>query len=161
MKIACYPGSFDPITKGHLDIIERSSKIFDKMVVTIMTNRKKTPTFNERERKEMVESCINHLPNVEVVVGSGLTVDFARKLQANVLIRGIRAVADYEYELQQATANMMMNEELETIFFIARPEYSFLSSSVAKEIAYFGGDITQFIPNAVQEKVIEKLKKSE
>ncbi|MEG0177420.1 pantetheine-phosphate adenylyltransferase [Anaerorhabdus sp.] len=159
MKIACYPGSFDPITNGHLDIIKRASKVFDEVYVTIMVNPKKKVTFSEQERKEMIESCIKDLPNVKVVIGNGLTVDFATKLNATALIRGIRAVADYEYELQQATANMMLNENIETFFFVARPEFSFLSSSVAKEIAINGGDISKFIPDAIKDRVNRELKK--
>ncbi|MFV0380181.1 MAG: pantetheine-phosphate adenylyltransferase [Anaerorhabdus sp.] len=156
MKKACYPGSFDPITKGHLDIIERSSKLFDEVVVTIMTNSKKTPTFTDLERKDFVLRCIKHLNNVKVIIGSGLTINFAKEIGASCLIRGIRAVIDYEYELQQATANMMMDDNIETIFFIARPEYSFLSSSVAKEIASFSGDIESFIPKEIIKEVKEK-----
>ncbi len=117
MKIACYPGSFDPITNGHLDIIERSSIVFDKVVIAIMTNPKKQCTFSKEERKQMVEQCTSHLSNVEVVIGEGLTVELAKELKAQALIRGIRAVADYEYELQQATANMMLDDKIETIFF--------------------------------------------
>ncbi|MFV0479105.1 MAG: pantetheine-phosphate adenylyltransferase [Anaerorhabdus sp.] len=161
MKIACYPGSFDPITKGHLDIIQRSSKLFDKVIVTIMTNSSKKTTFTPSERQQLVKKCIGNLSNVEVVVGKGLTIEFASKLGANVLIRGIRAVADYEYELQQATANMMLDETIETIFFIARPEYSFLSSSVAKEIATYGREISKFVPQEIQKEVIGKLQKPE
>ncbi|MEG0077821.1 pantetheine-phosphate adenylyltransferase [Anaerorhabdus sp.] len=159
MKIACYPGSFDPITNGHLDIIKRASKVFDEVYVTIMVNPKKKVTFDQQERKEMIEQCTKDLPNVKVVIGNGLTVDFATKLNATALIRGIRAVADYEYELQQATANMMLNENIETFFFVARPEYSFLSSSVAKEIAINGGDISKFIPEAIKDRVNNELKK--
>ncbi len=159
MKRACYPGSFDPITKGHLDIIERSSKLFDEVMITIMENGKKETTFNKEERKEMIEKCIGHLSNVKVVIGEGLTVEFAKNIQASALIRGIRAVADYEYELQQATANMMMNDEIETVFFIARPEYSFLSSSVAKEIASYGGEISKFVPKQIEDEILKKVKK--
>ncbi|SJZ74442.1 pantetheine-phosphate adenylyltransferase [Anaerorhabdus furcosa] len=158
MKIACYPGSFDPITNGHLDIIKRASKMFDEVIVTIMVNPKKKVTFDQQERKEMIEKCTKDLPNVKVVVGEGLTVDFATKLNATALIRGIRAVADYEYELQQATANMMLNDHIETLFFVARPEFSFLSSSVAKEIAFNGGDISKFIPEAINDYVMKKFK---
>ncbi len=159
MSIACYPGSFDPITNGHLDIIRRASKMFDEVYVTIMVNPKKKVTFSQEERKEMIEKCVANLKNVKVVIGQGLTVDFARQLGAVSLIRGIRAVADYEYELQQATANMMLNDEIESIFFVARPEYSFLSSSVAKEIAINGGDISKFIPSEINDFVLQELRK--
>ncbi|MEA4873784.1 pantetheine-phosphate adenylyltransferase [Anaerorhabdus sp.] len=159
MSIACYPGSFDPITNGHLDIIRRASKMFDEVYVTIMINPKKKVTFSQEERKEMIEKCVADLKNVKVVIGQGLTVDFAKQLGAVSLIRGIRAVADYEYELQQATANMMLNDEIESIFFVARPEYSFLSSSVAKEIAVNGGDISKFIPSEISDFVLQELRK--
>ncbi|MFV0552738.1 MAG: pantetheine-phosphate adenylyltransferase [Anaerorhabdus sp.] len=159
MSIACYPGSFDPITNGHLDIIRRASKMFDEVYVTIMVNPKKKVTFSQEERKEMIEKCVANLKNVKVVIGQGLTVDFAKQLGAVSLIRGIRAVADYEYELQQATANMMLNDEIESIFFVARPEYSFLSSSVAKEIAVNGGDISKFIPSEISDFVLQELRK--
>lgn len=159
MSIACYPGSFDPITNGHLDIIRRASKMFDEVYVTIMVNPKKKVTFSQEERKEMIEKCVANLKNVKVVIGQGLTVDFAKQLGAVSLIRGIRAVADYEYELQQATANMMLNDEIESIFFVARPEYSFLSSSVAKEIAINGGDISKFIPSEINDFVLQELRK--
>lgn len=159
MKIACYPGTFDPITNGHLDIIRRASKMFDEVVVTIMVNPKKRVTFTDENRKEMIEKCITNLSNVKVVIGSGLTVEFAKSINATAIIRGIRAVADYEYELQQATANMMLNDQIETLFFVARPEFSFLSSSVAKEIAINGGDISKFIPNEIHNFVLQELKK--
>lgn len=159
MKIACYPGTFDPITNGHLDIIRRASKMFDEVVVTIMVNPKKRVTFTDENRKEMIEKCITNLSNVKVVIGSGLTVEFAKSINATAIIRGIRAVADYEYELQQAIANMMLNDQIETLFFVARPEFSFLSSSVAKEIAINGGDISKFIPNEIHNFVLQELKK--
>lgn len=159
MKTACYPGTFDPITNGHLDIIRRASKMFDEVVVTIMVNPKKRVTFTDENRKEMIEKCTTNLSNVKVVIGSGLTVEFAKSINATAIIRGIRAVADYEYELQQATANMMLNDQIETLFFVARPEFSFLSSSVAKEIAINGGDISKFIPNEIHNFVLQELKK--
>ncbi len=159
MKIACYPGSFDPITNGHLDIIERASKMFDEVDVVIMENSRKKAMFSASERLFMIEKCVAHCPNVKVVVGEGLTVDYAKKIGAHVIIRGIRAVADYEYELQQATANMMLNQDIETLFFVARPEYSFLSSSIAKEIAYYKGDISPIVPKEIVEFVSEEIQK--
>ncbi len=159
---ACYPGTFDPITNGHLDIIERSARIFDEVDVLIMTNPRKINVFTEEERKKMIEKSLALLPgvkNVHVLIGAGLTVDFARKIKAEAIIRGIRAVSDYEYELQQATANQMLDDTIETLFFIARPAYSFLSSSVVREIAANGGSIASMVPAAIQEMVIDKLKK--
>lgn len=153
---ACYPGTFDPITKGHLDIIIRAASIFDEVVVLIMNNPRKKCLFSIEERKEMIEKSIS-LKNVRVKVGEGLTVDYAKKIGAKVIIRGIRAVSDYEYELQQATANLMLNEEIETLFFIAKPKYSFLSSSVVKEIAENGGEINEFVPEEIIDIIKTKL----
>lgn len=155
---AIYPGSFDPITKGHLDIIKRASKLFDEVVVALMVNPKKNCTFDEATRVKMIELCTSDLANVSVVVDHGLTVDLVKKIHAQVVIRGIRAVVDYEYELQQATANMMLDDSIETLFFVAKPEYSFLSSSVAKEIASNKGDISKFIPSQIKDCVLDKFR---
>ena len=159
---ACYPGTFDPITLGHLDVIERAAKMFEELDVLIMKNPRKKCTFTEEERKEMIEECLKDKPyknKVKVVIGSGLTVDYAGKLGAGVIIRGIRAVSDYEYEFQQATANQTLDPNIETLFMIAQPKYSFLSSSTVKEIAYGGGDIAPFLPAEITEKVREALAK--
>jgi len=156
---AIYPGTFDPITVGHLDIIERSSKIYDKVIVAVMENKNKKCTFSDLERKEMIERCLKDYKNVEVKIGSGLTVEYAKEQKCNVIIRGIRAVSDYEYELAQATANMSLDSEIETILLVAKPELSFLSSSIAKEIASFGGDIKKYIPKPIQKDVLKRLKK--
>lgn len=156
---AIYPGTFDPITVGHLDVIKRASKIYDKLIVAVMENNKKNCTFTEVERKVMIEKCIKDLPNVQVVVGDGLTVDFAKKNKCNVIIRGIRAVSDYESELALATANMSLDNKIETVFMVAKPELSFLSSSIAKEIASFNGDISSYIPKPIIKDVSKKLYK--
>ena len=159
---ACYPGTFDPITIGHLDIIERAAKKVDELDVLIMRNPRKNSTFTEEERKELIEKSISSLEckdKIKVRIGHGLTVNYAKEIGAQIIVRGIRAVSDYEYELQQATANQMLNEDIETLFFIARPKYSFLSSSVVKEIALNGGDITEFVPKEVSDIVKEKLTK--
>lgn len=159
MKV-CYPGTFDPITKGHLDIIERASKQFDEVVVLVMSNPNKKSLFSKDERKELIENTLEEvggLQNVKVVVGDGLTVEMAKELGATALIRGIRAVSDYEYELQQATANMALDENIETIFMIAKPKYSFLSSSIVKEIAHYDGDISEFIPSCIIDDVMKKM----
>lgn len=159
---ACYSGTFDPITKGHLDIIQRASNMFEKLYVLIMVNPRKKCVFSAEERKRMIEESIKSLDTsskIEVVIGSGLTVDYTKKLGAGVIVRGIRAVSDYEYELQQATANQMLNPDIETLFFIAKPEFSFLSSSVVKEIAANHGDVTSFLPEPICDEVIQLLEK--
>ena len=157
MTKVMYPGTFDPITKGHLDIIQRAAKMYDEVIVTIMVNPRKTCTFNEEERKNLIEKCVKDYPNVKVLVGDGLTVQLAKKLGCKALVRGIRAVADYEYELAQATTNMMLESDIETVFLVAKPEYSFLSSSIAKEIAMFDGDISGLIPESIHEEVLDRL----
>lgn len=158
MNIAAYPGSFDPITKGHLDIIERASKIVDELVVVIMENPVKKYMFTEQERLAMIQQCVKQYPNVKVVIGSGLTVDFAQSIGAKVLIRGIRAVSDYEYELQQASANQTLNPSIETLFMVSRPEYSFLSSSIAKQIAMYDGNVDACIPEVISDLFWNKVK---
>ena len=157
MTKAIYPGTFDPITVGHLDIIKRACKTFDIVYVAIMRNPNKKCTFSEDERKKMIEKCTKDLNNVRVIVDEGLTVNLASKLKCNVMIRGIRAVTDYEAELALATSNMILNESIETYFMVSKPELSFLSSSAAKEIAHYGGSISGFIPKPIEKEVIKKL----
>lgn len=153
---AVYPGTFDPMTRGHLNIIERASALYDEVIVLIMYNGKKKCTFTEVERKEMIEKETAHLKNVSVQIGQGLTVHTAASLGANVLIRGIRATSDYEYELQIATANMMLNANVETVFLMSRPEYSFVSSTTVKEIALFHGELSHFVTPYVEECLLKK-----
>ena len=131
---AIYPGSFDPITIGHLDIIARASKIYDEVYVAIMENKRKVCIFSAEERKAMIEKCVKDLPNVHVVIGEGFTVDVAKKYECSHIVRGIRAISDYESELALATTNMNLNPDIETILMVARPELSFLSSSNVKDI---------------------------
>ena len=154
---AIYPGTFDPITVGHLDVIKRAAGIYDHLVIAVMENRNKKCTFSKEERKKLIEKCVDDLDNVTVVIGEGLTVNLAREMDCRIIIRGIRAVSDYESELALATANMQLNENIETVFMVAKPELSFLSSSIAKEIASFKGDITSYIPEAIIKEVSEKL----
>ncbi len=156
---AIYPGTFDPITVGHLDVIERAAKVYDTVVIAVMENRSKSCTFTKEERLNMIRKCVDGIPNVEVVVGDGLTVDLAKQFGCKVIVRGIRAVSDYESELALATANMTLNSEIETVFFVSKPELSFLSSSIAKEIAYFNGKIDTYIPAQIIEEVSKKLYK--
>ena len=159
MKV-CYPGTFDPITNGHLDIIKRAASLYDEVVVLIMRNPGKKCLFSEAERKSLIEACIRSLPEHEritVEIGSGLTVEYAKSISASAIIRGIRAVSDYEYELLNATANMYINDRIETMLLIARPEYSFLSSSVVKEIGSNGGDISGMVPKEISDIVTAEL----
>lgn len=157
MNKAIYPGSFDPITKGHLDIIERSSRLYDELIIAIMHNPAKKHLFNVEERKQMIEQEVAHLTNVKVVIGEGLTVNFAQSLGCQVMIRGIRATSDYEFEMQIATANMYLNKKIETMFMLSRPEYSFVSSSTVKEIASYQGELGAFVSEHVKQRLIEKL----
>lgn len=156
MRIAIYPGSFDPITKGHLDIIQRASAIFDKVIVVIMKNERKKSLFSEEERLDMIVHACAPMKNVECEVGHGLTVHYAKSKNACAMIRGIRAVLDYEYELQTATANMWIDEKVETVFFLAKPEYSFISSSTVKEIASYGENVDHFVDAYTAQKLKEK-----
>lgn len=159
MKKAMYPGSFDPITNGHLDIIERAARVFGHLTVAVMINNSKNFTFSVDERVELIKKCTSHLDNVNVITADGLTVDLAKKIDANVLVRGIRAVIDYEHELQIANINMLLDNSIETLFFLARSEYSFISSSISKEIAVNNGDLSKFIPRQINDIVVERLKR--
>lgn len=158
---AIYPGSFDPITYGHVDIIKRAAGMFDELVVVILINEAKKPLFSVEERVQMLQETVGDLKNVQIKSSKGLTVDFAHQEQASVIIRGIRAVMDYEYELQQSTINMMLAKDIETVFLLARPEYSFLSSSAAKTVASYGGDLSCFVPNNIAKRLQEKLEKKD
>lgn len=158
MSKAIYPGSFDPITKGHLDIIERASKLFETLVVVIMENPQKNYLFTQEERLAMLQDACNQFSNVVCCIGEGLTVNFAKKQNAVAIIRGIRAVADYEYELQTATTNMMLAESIETVFLLSKPNYSFLSSSVVKEVAKHHGELDCFVSADVKQKLENKFK---
>ncbi|MHC1734297.1 MAG: pantetheine-phosphate adenylyltransferase [Erysipelotrichaceae bacterium] len=159
MSKAIYPGSFDPITFGHLDVIKRASGLFDALDVVVMQNPNTKTTFTLEERLEMLKKVTKDLPNVTVHARTGLAVNVARDFGANVLIRGIRAVMDFEYELQQATANMILAHDIETVFLLTKPEYSFLSSSAVKQIAMNDGDLTRFVPSAIIGDVVNKFKK--
>lgn len=151
-----YPGSFDPITNGHLNIIKRSSKIFDDVCVAILNNPGKSSLFTVEERMKMIKDSCYNIPNIIVSSFNSLTVDAARELECSIIIRGLRAVTDYESEMQMALVNKELNDEIETFFMVADGEYSFLSSSIIKEIASFGGDFESLVPENVSKKLLEK-----
>lgn len=159
MKKAIYPGSFDPITIGHLDIIKRASKNFDVLYVAVLNNANKKCLYEVNERVELIKKCIKGMKNVKVVSSDGLTVELARKLKCNVIVRGIRALTDYESELAIASANMKLDPSIETFFLVSKPELSFLSSSIAKELASYGGDISYIIPKQISKEFKNKVLK--
>ncbi|MBC1819036.1 pantetheine-phosphate adenylyltransferase [Listeria welshimeri] len=158
-KIAVIPGTFDPITNGHLDIIERAAKIFDVLYVAVLNNSSKKPLFTVEERMEMIKQVTAHLPNVAVESASGLTVDYAAKRGATAIVRGLRAVSDFEYELQIASMNRTLNAEIETFFVMTNTKYSFLSSSMVKEVAQYQGDISELVPEMVNRAIQVKFNK--
>lgn len=149
-RIAVYPGSFDPVTLGHWDIIRRSAKQFDKLIVAVLNNTSKNPLFSVDERKELLREATSDLPNVEIDSFRDLLVRYMRSRDARVIIRGIRSVTDFEYELQLASMNRQLDEEIETVFMMTNPKYSYLSSSIVKEIAKFNGPVRDHVPPAVE-----------
>lgn len=158
MLRAIYPGSFDPVTNGHIDIIRRAAGIADELIVGILQNKAKTPLFSVEERVIILRKVTENLKNVKIVPFEGLLIDFAAQLDAKVIIRGLRAISDFEYELQMSQTNRKLNADIETLFLTTSLEYSYLSSTTVKEVACFGGDISQFVPEYVAEKVTEKIK---
>lgn len=156
MSIAVYPGTFDPVTFGHLDIIRRSSRLFDHLIIGVLFNSAKTPLFSVEERVKMLQIVTKDLPNVRVESFSGLSVDFAAKQGAGFIVRGLRAITDFDYELQMAQTNRIMAPEIDTIFLTTNLEYAYLNSTTVKEVASYGGDITKFVPEYVAKAVIEK-----
>ena len=159
MLRAIYPGSFDPVTFGHLDIIKRSSSLVDELIVGVLSNNAKSPLFSVEERVKMLKEATENMPKVKIVPFEGLLVDFSRKMNARMVIRGLRAITDFEYELQMAQTNHKLEPQLETAFLTTGLEYSYLSSTTVKEVAAFGGDISQFVPDIVIEKIQEKINK--
>ena len=151
MKIAIYPGSFDPVTKGHLDILQTATEIFDKVVIAVAHNGAKQGFVPVSKRVELIKESVKHLDNVEVDAFEGLTINYARKKGAQVLIRGLRAVSDFEYELQLSQANSALASEIKTVFLTTKPKYNFISSSTIKEIFLNKGDVSKFVPEAVDE----------
>ena len=158
MLRAIYPGSFDPVTLGHLDIIKRSASMVDELIVRVLNNKAKSPLFSVEERVKMLGEVTKELPNVKVIPFAGLLVDFARQTESKMIIRGLRAITDFEYELQMSQMNRKLEENVETVFLTTNLEYSYLSSSMVKEVAAFGGDISQLVPALVADKVNEKMK---
>ena len=158
MRTAVYPGSFDPCTNGHMDVIKRTSKLFDKVVVAVLVNNSKNPLFSVEKRVEMLKLVTGDLENVEITSFSGLLVDFMKKIDSQIIIKGIRAVSDFEYEFQMALLNKALNPEYETMFMMTNTKYSYISSSMVKELAGFHGDLTGLVPCEIIETIEEKYK---
>ena len=157
MATAIYPGSFDPITYGHIDIIRRAAKTVDQLVIGVLNNTSKTPLFSSDERVEMIREAVRDIPNVSVEAFSGLSVDFAKKQGAVIIVRGLRAVTDFEYELQLSQTNRKIAPDIDTVFFTTSLQYAYLSSSIVKEVALFDGDISEFVPEFLVTKIKDKI----
>ena len=160
MVRAVYPGSFDPVTRGHLDIIRRAASVVDELIIGVLVNRSKTPLFTTNERVEMLKACVADLPNVTVETFEGLTVDFTRSHGAKVIIRGLRAVTDFEIEMQIAQTNRIADPTIDTMFFTTSLEYAYLSSTIVKEMAFYGSDVSKFVPENVAVRLREKYSKT-
>ena len=156
MRKVVYPGSFDPVTFGHLDIIERASRVVDEVIVAVLVNSSKNPLFTIEERVSMLQQVTEHFSNVRIETFQGLTVDFARKIGANIMVRGLRAVSDFESEMQIAQTNHSLNPEIDTVFFTTSLEYAFLSSTIVREVASYGSDVSNMVPDAVAKKLRER-----
>ena len=161
MKNAIYPGSFDPVTLGHIDIIRRSAELFDHLIIAVLNNSAKKPLFTVEERVHMLKEVTKDIPNTEVLSFGGLTVEFARECGAHALVRGLRAVTDFEYELQLAQLNRVIAPEIDTVFLTTNLKYAYLSSSSVKEVAAYGGDISSFVTPYVEERGHEKFQRIE
>lgn len=155
---AIYPGTFDPVTNGHLDVIKRGSVIFDTLVVSVGCNPLKDALFSVKERMEMIREYVKDLKNVEVDSFNGMLVDYVKKQQTNIILRGIRTVSDFEYEFQRALTNRVLNKEVETVFVMTSEQYSFLNSTLIREIVSLGGSVSPFVPPHVESRLIEKFK---
>ena len=158
MRTAIYPGSFDPLTNGHLDVLQRATKLFHRVIVAIAKNESKNPLFTPAERVALIREAVTHLPNVEVEAFDGLLVDYVRKHKAQAIVRGLRAVSDFEFEFQMALMNRRLDENIETIFMMPKETYTFISSRIVKEIGRLGGDISPFVPPHVETALKKKLK---
>ena len=157
--IAIYPGTFDPVTNGHIDIIERACELFEKVVVTIAVNPNKKPLFSEKERKDMIVKVTGHLKNVEVDSFKGLLIGYAESKNANVIIRGLRAISDFEYEFQMSLTNKKLNSKINTVFLMPNEKYSYLNSSLVRELASYNANVKEFIPEYVLEKLNKKFRR--
>ncbi|MBQ9964399.1 MAG: pantetheine-phosphate adenylyltransferase [Clostridia bacterium] len=161
MKVAICPGSFDPVTCGHVDIITRAAAMFDKVIVVVMVNSNKQPLFTQEERVELLKRATASLPNVEVDAYSGMLAEYAHQKQATAVVKGLRAVSDFEYEFQMALTNRKLNPQLETVFLTTNAEYLYLSSSLVKQMASLGGDIREFVPACIVNDILEKYGRNE
>ncbi len=160
MKLAIYPGTFDPVTNGHLDIVERAVQLFDAVTIAVTTNPAKNPLFTVAERIAMFREATGHLPRIEVESFSGLLVEYAAARGASVMIRGLRAISDFEYEFQMALINRKISRGLDTVFLMASEKYTYLNSTIVKEVARLGGDVSCFVPASVNERIRQKLAQS-
>ena len=157
MRIAIYPGTFDPVTNGHLDILARAVKLFDRVIISVARNTTKNPIFTEEERVELLKTVARRYKNVEVDSFSGLLVNYARRKKATAIVRGLRVISDFEYEFQMALANRRLNEKVETVFLMPNEKYTYLSSSIVREVARLKGNVRDFVPPAVQRALKKKL----
>ena len=157
MRRAVYPGSFDPVTFGHLDVIERSASLVDELIVGVLNNNTKSPLFSAEERVKILLDVTKDISNVRVESFTGLSVDFLKKCDATFIVRGLRAITDFEYELQMAQTNHIMNPEMDTLFLTTSLEYAYLSSTTVKEVAFYGGDISKFVPPIVVDQIYNKI----
>ena len=158
-KIAVVPGSFDPITNGHIDIIKRAAEVFDIVYIAVLKNSSKNPLFSTEERIQLIEEVMQDTPNIYVESSSGLLIDYAKSKNAKVIVRGLRAVSDFEYEMQITSMNRVLDENIETFFIMTKNQYSFLSSSIVKEVAKYGGDVSELVPVEVEKALKEKFNK--
>ena len=159
MRTAIYPGSFDPVTMGHLDIIRRAAVMFDRLIVAVMHNQNKQPMFSVEERMDLLRRTTDGLPNVEITSFGGLLADYAKQQGACAVVKGLRAVSDFEYEFQMALANRKLNPELDTVFLMTSAEYMYLSSSVVKDIAVHGGSVAGFVPDGIMQDIVRRTRK--
>jgi len=157
-KLAICPGSFDPVTNGHLDIIQRGARIFDHIIVAVFNNQSKSPLFSVKERIHLLEEVTKDLPNVTIDSNAGLLIDYAKEQNAQVILRGLRAVSDFEYEMQITSMNRKLDENIETLFMMTNNQYSFLSSSMVKEVAKYNADVSDLVPKEVEKALIQKYK---